>query len=174
MHRSHLFVLVAVAALAACGGNDNGLPGFSKSPPDAFSVISKPALVIPPEYALRPPKANATGPKQTSHRENAQKILGLSGDTNKTLSPLEKRVLAAAGAKASDGEIRNALLGETRTSKVIDDATVAALTSGKAVVVNPAVEKARIDDQILNERPINEGATAVEDDRGIFGRLFGG
>ena len=54
-------VLVASALVAAtglglagCNSTRNAL-GMTKVTPDEFRVVSKAPLVVPPEYALRPP-----------------------------------------------------------------------------------------------------------------------
>lgn len=46
MIRSALAALILTGALGACGGGA----------PDEFVVVSKPDLVVPPDFALRPPR----------------------------------------------------------------------------------------------------------------------
>ena len=49
--------LLATGTLSGCGGLKDAL-GANKYPPDEFAVVSKRALVIPPDYNLRPPGPN--------------------------------------------------------------------------------------------------------------------
>jgi len=46
--------LVAAAGLAGCQSTQKAL-GMSKVTPDEFRVVTKAPLVVPPDYALRPP-----------------------------------------------------------------------------------------------------------------------
>ena len=64
-------VFVVAAALVGCGGVRDQL-GLTKKPPDEFTVVSKPPLVIPPNFNLRPPLTGttATGEPQP-HRYRA-------------------------------------------------------------------------------------------------------
>ena len=50
-------ILPAMAACSALGG---------KNPPDEFAITTKAPLVVPPDYALRPPKPGESRPQELS------------------------------------------------------------------------------------------------------------
>lgn len=50
-----LSVLLLAFVLAGCG-TLRKIAGSEKNPPDEFKVVSKPPLILPPEYNLRPPR----------------------------------------------------------------------------------------------------------------------
>jgi hypothetical protein len=60
-----LSVLAAVAAttLAGCQSASKAL-GMSKVVPDEFRVVTKAPLVVPPDYALRPPAPGEPRPQE--------------------------------------------------------------------------------------------------------------
>lgn len=98
--------LVAAASLSGCGafGAKNG--GSSTGAPDEFRVVTKPPLVIPPEYSLRPPKPGDTRGAAVDTRAQAQAAL-FGRDVGADASPGERALVAGAGAQAVDGTIRN-------------------------------------------------------------------
>ena len=53
--RTGLALALAAATLTGCAGIGKAL-GSGKNPPDEFAIATKAPLVVPPEYALRPPK----------------------------------------------------------------------------------------------------------------------
>ena len=71
--------------LAACGSDVADSLGYGKSPPDEFTVISRPPLILPPDYNLRPPGSGTARTTALKPNEIA-KILVL-GKENK---PTEK------------------------------------------------------------------------------------
>jgi hypothetical protein len=74
MGKRHGLVLVAMIALAGCSGVKEQL-GMTKKPPDEFAVTAKAPLVLPPNYALRPPQPGAARPQEYQPREQAQAAL---------------------------------------------------------------------------------------------------
>ena len=83
-------VLVAAAGLAGCQSTQQAL-GMQKVTPDEFRVVAKAPLVVPPDYALRPPapgeprpqelqpesaaRAALVGQEQAADRDDAEKVL---------------------------------------------------------------------------------------------------
>ncbi len=101
--------LVAAASLSGCGafGAKTGGGGAGRTnAPDEFRVVTKPPLVIPPEYSLRPPKPGDTRGAAVDTRAQAQAAL-FGRDIGADASPGERALVKSAGAQAVDGAIRN-------------------------------------------------------------------
>ncbi len=83
----------------------------AKNPPDEFAISTKAPLVVPPDFALRPPKPGETRPQELSSSERAQQVL--LGDTSAS-PPSEGEILLLqkSGALNSDRNIRNILNAE--------------------------------------------------------------
>lgn len=102
--RALLAISVAAGALSGCGTLSKA-SGASKSAPDEFKVLAKPPLVIPPEYALRPPQPGENRDLLLDPAAQAQAAL-FGRDLGLRASPGERALVAAAGAQAVDGNIR--------------------------------------------------------------------
>jgi hypothetical protein len=106
--KSKAFALtgVAIAALSVTGCSSIGkAAGVSKKTPDEFNVVTKAPLVIPPEYALRPPAVGAELPRELDAGNRGRTIL-FGQDTGQTASAGEKALVSEAGAMAADADIR--------------------------------------------------------------------
>ena len=105
-------VAVVVAMLPGCSTLRSAL-GMSKHPPDEFAVMTKAPLVMPPDFALRPPKPGAEQPQVTSPGAEArQTIFGLDTTQSKPMagqSEGEFALLQKSGADNADPEIRGKL-----------------------------------------------------------------
>lgn len=111
-------LLAAVAATASgCAGFRKAVGG-GKNPPDEFAIATKAPLVVPPDYALRPPKPGEARPRELSAAERARQVL--LGDQN-AAPPTEgeQHLLVKANAMTADPNIRAVLDIETgqRVSK---------------------------------------------------------
>ena len=86
--------------------------GDNKNAPDEFAIATKAPLVVPPDYALIPPKPGESRPQELSPSERAREVL---------LGRSERRAADARGAaiscarpapQCSDSSIRNILNAE--------------------------------------------------------------
>ena len=103
------FCGVAMAALTVTGCNTIGnAAGLGKKTPDEFNVVTKAPLVVPPEYALRPPASGAELPRELDPSVRGRTIL-FGADLGLDASPGERALVAAAGATATDATIRTAV-----------------------------------------------------------------
>ncbi len=100
-------VAVVCASLPACGGFGKAL-GLEKSSPDEFAVVTKAPLVIPPDFALRPPRPGAPRPQELQPSEAAAQALfsEYQSTTVTTASTGEMALLRKAGALESSSSIR--------------------------------------------------------------------
>jgi len=86
--------------LAACGHTKEAL-GLTKVTPDEFRVVTKAPLVVPPDYALRPPAPGEPRPQELQPESQAR--LALRGQREgQSRSEGEKLLVAKAGADRAD------------------------------------------------------------------------
>ncbi|WP_293678275.1 DUF3035 domain-containing protein [uncultured Phenylobacterium sp.] len=107
MSLNRLFVataLVAAAGLAGCQSTQKAL-GMSKVTPDEFRVVTKAPLVVPPDYALRPPAPGEPRPQELQPESAARNAL-LGQREAEQRSDGEKMLVAKAGAEKADPLVR--------------------------------------------------------------------
>ena len=93
-------LILAGAGLSGCGGNADAL-GFGKVTPDEFRVVAKAPLVLPPDYALRPPKPGEPRPQELQPESAArQAILGKQAAVQRSAG--EQLFVARAGGEKAD------------------------------------------------------------------------
>jgi hypothetical protein len=96
--------LMAAAGLAGCQSASKAL-GIAKVTPDEFRVVTKAPLVVPPDYALRPPAPGEPRPAElepdSAARASAQARAGAA-----ERSDGEKLLVAKAGATNADPLVR--------------------------------------------------------------------
>jgi hypothetical protein len=120
--RTGLLLALAASALGGCAGMGKALGG-GKNPPDEFAVATKAPLVVPPDYALRPPKPGESRPQELSPSERAKQVL--LGDVS-AAPPTggEQILLQEAGATVADPNIR-AILGAENGGRAEKDRSFA-------------------------------------------------
>ena len=96
--------LVAAAGLAGCQSTRNAL-GMTKVTPDEFRVVTKAPLVVPPDFALRPPAPGKPRPQELQPESAARTAL-LGQREGEGRSDGEKMLVAKAGADKADPLIR--------------------------------------------------------------------
>lgn len=153
--------LVAVAglSLAGCSSTRSAL-GMTKVTPDEFRVVSKAPLVVPPDYALRPPAPGEPRPQELQPESAARTAL-LGSREAQARSDGEKALVAKAGADKADPLIRYVVDDETgdlaHKDKSFADkvmfwnkdtqsapASTAAAGDNTPAPVDPAAEEAKI------------------------------
>lgn len=106
--------LALVALASGCATNKIGRSG-----PDEFAVARQAPLVIPPDFALTPPRPGAARANDVS--PNAQALDALFGGTAQR-SAGETATIAAAGVDSDDPGIRSTV-GDPGTTVVDKGAT---------------------------------------------------
>ena len=96
--------LVAAAGLAGCQSAGKAL-GMSKVTPDEFRVVAKAPLVVPPDFALRPPAPGEPRPQELQPESAARTAL-LGAREAQVRSDGEKILVGKAGAEKADPLIR--------------------------------------------------------------------
>ena len=98
---------VAIAAVGLAGCSSLGQSsGFARTTPDEFNVVTKPPLVVPPEYALRPPATGAVLPAELQNQGNPGRTILFGQDLGQSASQGERSLVTAAGAAAADPTVR--------------------------------------------------------------------
>ena len=120
-------VLVSVGvALSGCSYLRSAA-GMTKSAPDEFAVLTKGALVIPPDFGLMPPKPGSAPTNQSDPVTNAQGALfgtdaaAAAATMPGNASMSEKLLLANAGATNVDPQIRQLLAADDKSVLAADD-----------------------------------------------------
>lgn len=96
--------LLAAFGLAGCQSTAKAL-GMSKVTPDEFRVVTKAPLVVPPDYALRPPAPGKPRPQELQP-ESAARLALLGQRDAQQRSDGEKLLAGKAGADKADPLIR--------------------------------------------------------------------
>lgn len=79
MDMRRIGMLGLVLALTACETTEvRDTLGLTRRAPDEFVVVSRPALSVPPEFALVPPDPNATGPRASTQEQARSALIGTS------------------------------------------------------------------------------------------------
>ena len=105
-HRAATLAALAALGLAVSGcGTLQRAVGVSKVTPDEFRILTKAPLVVPPEYALRPPAPGEPRPQELAPESAARAaLLGRSQAVNRSQG--EQLLVAKAGASQADPLIR--------------------------------------------------------------------
>lgn len=96
--------LLAAVGLAGCQSTQQAL-GMTKVTPDEFRVVTKAPLVVPPDYALRPPAPGKPRPQELQP-ESAARLALLGQREAEARSQGEKLLASKAGAEKADPLIR--------------------------------------------------------------------
>ncbi len=97
-------LLVGAFGLSGCHSVSKSL-GMTKVSPDEFRVVSKAPLILPPDYALRPPAPGEPTPAELQP-ESAARIALLGEREKEDRSEGEKILVTKAGGDRADPLIR--------------------------------------------------------------------
>lgn len=147
--------LVASAGLAGCQSASKAL-GMAKITPDEFKVVTKAPLVVPPDYALRPPAPGEPRPVELEP-DSASRASALARAQAADRSDGEKVLVAKAGANNADPLVRYVVddefgdvahkeksFADTVMFWKKDKAPTASVDPSAAPVVDAAAEEERI------------------------------
>ena len=185
---------VAVACLAcslvlgtsACSNLRDAF-GLSKRAPDEFAVLTKPPLVIPPDFSLRPPlPGTAAGPASGAATGEAKAaLLGQDAAAKAPDSPAaagsvgEQALLARAGADEAQPGIRALILRETTQLEDRDPSFTERLIFWRRAppsgqVIDAAKEAERLRRAAADGQPATVGETPViqRRERGLLEDIF--
>jgi hypothetical protein len=134
-------LLAALPLLAGCGAAGDAF-GINKRPPDEFSVVAQPPLVLPPEYHLLPPSAADPRPDNVDSQSLAVQTL-FPGRTNVPPAPSagEQSLLRSAGAQTADSSIKSELNSAEDNVAAKGNLTADILKSGKKESDTATIER---------------------------------
>ncbi|MGH7023836.1 MAG: DUF3035 domain-containing protein [Caulobacteraceae bacterium] len=157
--------VLAASALCGCNSMSKSL-GMAKVTPDEFRVVTKAPLVVPPDFALRPPAPGEPRPQELQP-ESAARIALLGQRDASDRSEGEKLLDTKAGGDKADPLIRYVVDDEFGSLAHKDksfadwvmfwhrgkpaEPTEAAVAADTSTPINPAVEEKRIHDLTGNE-----------------------
>ncbi len=101
--RELLLLGASAVLLTACGGGDIA----DRKRPDEFAVGRQAPLVIPPDYALTPPRPGAPRPIGADSQQQALETLFGPGVQLPPRSEIENKLLSDAKALRTDPTVRN-------------------------------------------------------------------
>lgn len=104
MTRGVFLGVIPMLALAACGG---GGGVFNRGAPDEFAISRQAPLVIPPDFAMTPPRPGAPRPIGSSSQQQAVEALFGPGVAAPAKTPGETSLLDKAGALRPDPSARS-------------------------------------------------------------------
>jgi hypothetical protein len=176
--RSAFFVLLCLGT-TACDGGARQFFGLDKNPPDAFQVVARAPLTLPPDFGLRPPRLGESRPNEVSTIAMARSTVfgidsgGLSTEKAAqidrlatTRSPGEAQLLKMAGAIGVDPNIREAvnqdsekLARESRT--FVEQLVFWRPYDPAGVPVDAAAEQRRLRENAALGRGVTDGDTPV-------------
>jgi hypothetical protein len=119
--RNLLILSVLAVALAGCGGKRSGLASRG---PDEMNIARGAPLVVPPDFALAPPKPGAPRAMGIDSQAAAMEALFGPGVKPPPRSQVEQQLLDKAGAGNTNPAIRSEA-GDPRTSVVNKGAFIA-------------------------------------------------
>ena len=177
----HAACLVALGlALASCGGLRAEL-GLGKNAPDAFTVVTRAPLIVPPDYTLRPPTPGAIRPQEAPPLERAKSALyGGASNPGATArqSSGERAFLTRVGTADTQSSIRQ-VLNEENARYAANESFVDSLLSWRkkellADVVDAAKEDQRLQEASALGIPPTAGETATikRREKGLLDGLF--
>jgi hypothetical protein len=186
-------ITVAAVALSGCGSMRETF-GFSKTAPDEFAVVTRPPLVIPPDYGLRPPQPGAQRPQEKEIRDQARETVtgrntglvaggaqlasnsGPGGGAPRTQG--ERALLGKAGALDADPAIRRTVDRESTLLAEADSDFIDRLIFWQekpepGTVVDPQAESKRIREALAQgEAPKGETPTIKRRKKGWLEGIF--
>lgn len=132
--RSAVVLGLAALSLAACG--KGGLAG--RNAPDEFAISRNAPLVVPPDFALTPPKPGEARPIGQDAQGQAAEALFGPGARVPPKSAVEQNLLDKAGATKPEPGIRSSA-GDPQTPTVDKGAFLKELMGAPAGTTNAAV-----------------------------------
>ena len=151
--RMSLLALPMLASLTTGCDHAKTALGYDRKNPDAYRVVDRAPLCVPPDFALRPPRPGAPRPQEKSAQDLAQEALmekdvQREGD-DRSVTKSEQELLSHVSS--GDPHIRETLDEEYRLQKTQKMPPLAKKLGLKELdeenVINPVEESARLNQQ---------------------------
>jgi Protein of unknown function (DUF3035) len=159
--RSTLIAAGACLALTACDTTVQEQLGIGKRAPDEFQVVRRAPLVIPPDFALRPPAPGESGPGRSVSADAEALLTGQQAVAASTPRPAGQSAAEAALLGASpvraEPDVRARITQEDGELMALDQRTFLAILDFQkkqfqppAGALDPAAEAARLRAEGIN------------------------
>ena len=154
--------IIAISSLAACQTATKRL-GITKNAPNEFNILTKPPLVVPPEFTLRPPQVGASSAENNYTQEAARKAL--IGDIDAAEPTRGEIVLMTkAGVGRANQNIRIEIDGQNSVERKTDAFTSRVMfwNNGKVVMPDGSQLDAELEAQRLESINAATGGQPVQ------------
>ncbi|MFL2834426.1 MAG: DUF3035 domain-containing protein [Alphaproteobacteria bacterium] len=128
------FILILPIFLIGCGSELAKVLGTDKLPPDEFTILTKPDLIIPPDYNLRPPAEGEIRPNPQQPSRELQAILFSNSSNSEDFSQSEINLMTGADVAESIPNIKEVLDSEMRDVEDVN-------TNLKTQIINSPSDK---------------------------------
>ena len=129
-----LIFILNISLISGCGSELSDVLGTNKLPPDEFTILTKPPLIVPPEYNLRPPAEGEIRPNVQQPNRQLQSILFGQNQTD-DFSSSEISLMTGSDVAESIPNIKEVLDSEMRdVEEVSSNLESQVLNSGSEVL----------------------------------------
>ena len=104
-----LFVLVALCSTALAACQSRGPADLVAQGPDEFLIVGRSPLIVPPDYALRPPSPGEPRPQDLNPEGTARAALTGGRAAATASSEGERLLMVKAGANEADPRIKEVI-----------------------------------------------------------------
>tara|TARA_Y100001970_G_C13656902_1_gene566338 strand:- start:53 stop:469 length:417 start_codon:yes stop_codon:yes gene_type:complete len=134
------FIIVMVMSLpivlTGCGSELAKVLGTDKLPPDEFTILTKPNLIIPPEYNLRPPAEGEVRPTPQQPSRELQALLFNNSNSADDFSQSEINLMTGADVAESVPNIKEVLDSEMRDVEEVNENLKTQILNSPAKKIN--------------------------------------
>lgn len=134
------FIIVMVISLpivlTGCGSELAKVLGTDKLPPDEFTILTKPNLIIPPEYNLRPPAEGEVRPTPQQPSRELQALLFNNSNSADDFSQSEINLMTGADVAESVPNIKEVLDSEMRDVEEVNENLKTQIINSPAKKIN--------------------------------------
>ena len=113
-----LIFILNLSLISGCGSELSDVLGTNKLPPDEFTILTKPPLIVPPEYNLRPPAEGEIRPNVQQPNRQLQSILFGQNKTD-DFSSSEISLMTGSDVAEAIPNIKEVLDSEMRDVEVV-------------------------------------------------------
>ena len=129
-----LIFILNISLISGCGSELSDVLGTNKLPPDEFTILTKPPLIVPPEYNLRPPAEGEIRPNVQQPNRQLQSILFGQNQTD-DFSSSEISLMTGSDVAEAIPNIKEVLESEMRdVEEVSSNLESQVLNSGSEVL----------------------------------------
>ena len=131
-----VIVILLPIFLTGCGSELAKVLGTDKLPPDEFTILTKPNLIIPPEYNLRPPAEGEVRPTPQQPSRELQALLFNNSNSADDFSQSEINLMTGSDVAESIPNIKEVLDSEMRDVEEVNENLKTQIINSPAKKIN--------------------------------------